>query len=228
MRTKGLTGNQLKLVDLVTMTIDHIGVQLFPQNLLLRCIGRLAFPIYAYMIAEGCRYTRSMHRHFAAMAAFAAAIQLVYSLAMGTLHQCILVTFALSVGLIWVLQTAQSRKNAEAWITFAAAVAAVLFITEGLPVLLQGTDFYVDYGFFGVLLPVGVYLGRTTGEKLGITTLSLLAMCITQSALQIFSLLSVALLALYNGERGRYRLKYLFYIYYPAHLVVIWIISLLV
>ena len=196
MRTKGLTGNQLKLVALVTMTIDHIGVQLFPQNLLLRCIGRLAFPIYAYMIAEGCRYTRSMHRHFAAMAAFAAAIQLVYSLAMGTLHQCILVTFALSVGLIWVLQTAQSRKNAEAWITFAAAVAAVLFITEGLPVLLQGTDFYVDYGFFGVMLPVGVYLGRTKGEKLGITTLSLLAMCITHIALHIFSLLYVALLSL--------------------------------
>ena len=55
----GLTGNQLKLIALVTMTIDHIGMQLFPRVRLLRIIGRLAFPIFAYMIAEGCRYTRN-------------------------------------------------------------------------------------------------------------------------------------------------------------------------
>ena len=48
-----LTSNQLKLLALVTMTVDHVGVQLFPRVLWLRMVGRLALPIYAYMIAEG-------------------------------------------------------------------------------------------------------------------------------------------------------------------------------
>ena len=50
---RGLTGNQLKLIALITMTIDHIGYILLPQYRILRIIGRLAFPIYAYMIAVG-------------------------------------------------------------------------------------------------------------------------------------------------------------------------------
>ena len=50
------TGNQLKIIALVTMTCDHVGMQIFPQLIWLRIIGRLAFPIYAYMIAEGCAH----------------------------------------------------------------------------------------------------------------------------------------------------------------------------
>ena len=58
-RFPGLTGNQLKLIALITMTIDHIGFMLLPQVKILRAIGRIAFPIFAYMIAEGCQYTRN-------------------------------------------------------------------------------------------------------------------------------------------------------------------------
>ncbi len=222
MTGKGLSANQLKLIALVSMTVDHIGVLLFPENLLLRCIGRLAFPIYAYMLAEGCRHTRNMTRHFWTVAVFALAVQVVYSAAMATLYQCILVAFSLSIGLIWLLQNAQSKKTARAWCAFGGGVAAVLFITEGLPLLLRGTDFYVDYGFLGVLLPVGVYLGRTKQEQLGIAAVILLALSARLGAMQALGLLSVGLLALYNGTRGRYKLKYLFYIYHPAHLVVLW------
>lgn len=56
---KGLNSNQLKLLALLTMTVDHIGVHLFPQYPILRIIGRLAFPIYAYCIAEGCVHTKT-------------------------------------------------------------------------------------------------------------------------------------------------------------------------
>lgn len=55
----GLSGNQLKLIALATMTLDHVGAYLLPQVLFLRILGRLSLPIYAYMIAEGCRHTRS-------------------------------------------------------------------------------------------------------------------------------------------------------------------------
>ena len=47
-----LTGNQLKIIAMITMTCDHVGLQIFPQLQWLRILGRLAMPIYAYMIAE--------------------------------------------------------------------------------------------------------------------------------------------------------------------------------
>ena len=56
---KFLTGNALKILAALFMTIDHIGVMLFPRVLVLRIIGRLALPIFAFMIAEGCKYTRN-------------------------------------------------------------------------------------------------------------------------------------------------------------------------
>ena len=49
---------------MVCMTIDHIGAMLFPQAVWLRVIGRLAFPLFSYCIAEGCRYTRNKARYF--------------------------------------------------------------------------------------------------------------------------------------------------------------------
>ena len=59
-----LTKNQLKILAIVCMTIDHIGVTFFPHVPLLRMIGRLAFPIFSYGIAEGCRFTRNKFRYF--------------------------------------------------------------------------------------------------------------------------------------------------------------------
>ena len=71
-KTKGLSGNQLKLIALAAMTVDHIGVQFFPNIQLLRIIGRLALPIFAYMIAQGCRYTKNKARYLGTIAAVAA------------------------------------------------------------------------------------------------------------------------------------------------------------
>ena len=59
----GLSGNQLKIIALIAMTIDHIGLQFLPHVTILRIIGRLAFPIFAYMIAEGCLHTRNRRRY---------------------------------------------------------------------------------------------------------------------------------------------------------------------
>ena len=59
----GFTGNELKLIAMIAMTCDHVGLQLLPGVPVLRIIGRLALPIYAYMIAEGCRYTRSRKKY---------------------------------------------------------------------------------------------------------------------------------------------------------------------
>ena len=59
-----LDGNQLKLIAAFAMLLDHMGVLLFPQVRLLRILGRLAYPVFAFMIAEGCRYTKNKLRYF--------------------------------------------------------------------------------------------------------------------------------------------------------------------
>ena len=99
----GLTGNQLKLIALITMTIDHMGMMLFPRVKILRAIGRIAFPIFAYMIAEGCRHTRNRRKYLLSMVSLAAVCQVVYFFAMGSLSMSVLVTFSLSIGLIYLL-----------------------------------------------------------------------------------------------------------------------------
>lgn len=215
-----LTSNQLKLLALVTMTVDHIGVQLLPQYPLLRIIGRLAFPIYAYMIAEGCAHTKNRKKYLLQMAGLALLCQLVYFFAMGSLFQCILVTFTLSILLIYAYDTGSRPR-------ILLTLLGVTFVTVTLPRLLPGTDFAVDYGFFGVLLPLAVHLGETRPQKLLAAALCLVLLALQLGGVQWFGLLALLPLALYSGKRGNRRLKWLFYGYYPLHLAAIYGISLL-
>ena len=163
----GLTGNQLKLLALIAMTCDHVGLQLLPQFIILRIIGRLAAPLFAYMIAEGCRYTHDRGRYLGRLLGMAALCQIAYFAAMRSLYQCIFVTFSLSVCLIYALDNAVRRRTPVSVLSAAAAVAAVVFVTEGLPRILIHTDFDVDYGLWGVMLPVLVYFGRGKWGKPG-------------------------------------------------------------
>lgn len=217
---KGLNSNQLKLLALLTMTVDHIGVHLFPQYPILRIIGRLAFPIYAYCIAEGCVHTKNRKKYLMQMAGMALLCQLVYFFAMGSLFQCILVTFTLSILTIYAIDSGSSVKAA-------AALCAVVLIAVFLPQWLPNTDFAVDYGLWGVLLPVAVYLSRERGQKLLCTAIFLSLLALAYGGIQWLALLAIFPLALYNGQRGSTRLKGLFYWYYPLHLVAIYGIGLL-
>lgn len=221
----GLTNNQLKVIAMVTMTVDHVGFLLFPRLLLLRYIGRLAFPIYAYMVAEGCSHTKSLPKYLGSMAIMALLCQLVAFVAQQTLQQCILVTFTLSIVLIMLLKLAREKPSAAMWTLFAAAVAGVFIITQMLPQWLPNTDFMVDYDFLGVMLPVCVYAAKDKRAKLTACAVCLALLAITGWSGQWLALMALPLLALYNGSRGTWKLKWVFYLYYPAHLAALWLLS---
>ena len=106
-----LSGNQLKIVALVAMTCDHIGKSIFPKCEILQIVGRIAFPIFAYMIAEGCRYTCNRKKHLLQVALVAFLCQIVYYGLEKSLFQCILVTFSLSIGMIYVIDYAKEKKT---------------------------------------------------------------------------------------------------------------------
>lgn len=230
-----MSGNQLKILALVAMTIDHIGVVLFPQLEILRIIGRLAYPIFAYMIAEGCFYTRNKKRYLAGIVLLGCACQAVFFDAMGSLEQSILTTFALGIVTVYALQLAEERRDAIGVLALAGALLLDAGACYGMPMLLSGTDYSIDYGFFGVLLPAICYAPRIFCKNaddakrrwitlaccgLGLVLVSLEIMGVLR--VQWWSLAALVLLAFYNGTRGKWRMKCLFYVYYPAHLVVIW------
>ena len=101
-KLKFLSGNALKLFALVFMTIDHIGYLLLDNYIPFRIIGRLAFPIFAYMIAEGCKYTKNRARYLLTVFLTGAAFQIFYSIAERSLYMNIFITFSFSIALIYL------------------------------------------------------------------------------------------------------------------------------
>ena len=218
-RLPRLSSNALKLIALLSMTVDHIGLLLFPRLRIARILGRIAFPIFAYMIAEGCRHTSRRARYLGTVFLLGAAMQVLFWYTRHSLYQHVLITFSLSIALIFSIQAAIDRGGP--WI--AAAAAAVLGVGTVclvLPVLLP-LGFAVDYGPCGVALPLLIYAGRNRRERLAAAALGLAAVSFTMSPIQWWSLLSLPLLGLYDGRRGARRMKYLFYIYYPLHLIIL-------
>ena len=106
-----LNGNHLKLIAAFAMLLDHAGILLFPRVRMLRILGRLAYPIFAYMIAQGCHYTRNKLRYFLMVFGLGAVCQLVYYFASGDTYLNILLTFSLSILLIYVGQALYRQQD---------------------------------------------------------------------------------------------------------------------
>lgn len=223
----GLNNNQLKVIAMLSMLIDHIGLQLFPTCLVLRIIGRISFPIFAYMIAEGCFYTKNRAKYLGLIAGLGVGCQLVYYFAMGSLYQSVLITFTLSILVIFAVDFFLKKKNFGRACLMVATVLGVAFAAVVAPILWEAQGFIIDYGVIGVLLPITVYYLPSKWWKVAATAVLLVARAAIYGGFNWVALVAVALLALYNGQRGKYRLKYLFYIFYPTHLVLIYAISLL-
>ena len=216
MRVKQLTKNQLKILAMVCMTIDHIGAAFFPQAVWLRVIGRLAFPLFSYCIAEGCRYTRNKARYFGSVFACGAVCVIAF-LPFGSFYGNALITLSMSILLLYGMEAWKSSGKLRL-LALTAALAAVFY--------LLCRTVYIDYGFAGVLLPLYAEIGRlfwervfvgippVIGERLGFAVG-------VMGDLQRFCVLAIFPILLLGNERGKWEMKHFFYIYYPAHLALI-------
>ena len=221
----GLTNNQLKIIAMISMLIDHIGVELLPGNDVLRIIGRLAFPIFAYMIAEGCRYTRNRVKYLSCIFGMGAVFQVVYYFFINSLYQGILITFSLSIITIYCIDGFIKNKSPLFRAAMTVIMVGVLFVVFAAPHLFKKQGFEIDYGALGVMLPVVVYYARGKFGKVLSAAAVLAAMGLFMGGVQWYALAAIPLLLLYNQKRGKLNLKYLFYIFYPTHLVVIYLIG---
>ncbi len=238
-KVKFLSANAIKIIAVISMIIDHIGYTLYPQIKLFHVIGRLAFPLFAYFIAEGCKYTKNKLKHFMLIVSLGVLFQSVYYLFVGGSEPLnIFITFSLSILLIYTLDEVKNTFF-EAKKVFVLTALIFLAMTFFIFVICQ--KFKIDYGFFGVMLPVLISATYSPTSKFAkkfkrvdtdtvrliVFTLGilLLALSLKFASNIIFALTAVPVIALYNGKRGKYNLKYFFYITYPLHMVVIYFIA---
>ena len=215
-----LSGNQLKLIALAAMTIDHIGAYLIPDMIIFRIIGRIAFPIFAYMLAEGCRYTRNRMKYMLVLGT-AAFIMTAGFAVIGVWQQRVLTTFLMSAALCFALDRLLKKRDFLSFLIFVLGVGAAYVLAVILPIASGKWHFSIDYGFFGVLFPVAVFAVEKKRDKLIAATLMCVLLSNVYAYVQWYSLIAIPLLALYNGKRGNIRMKYFYYLYFPAHLFVI-------
>ena len=224
------TNNELKIIAMISMALDHIGLILFPQYRIFRILGRIAFPIFAYMIAEGCRYTKNRAKYLALIAAMGVAFQLVYFFMLGDLYQGILITFSLAIITIYSIEGLLSDGMGKRALSLMGLTFVVVFGTV-FPVIFADAGFAIDYDVWGILLPVMVYFMPSKSWRVGSLFALLLVRAIHYAvagvSVQWWTLLAIPFLALYNGKRGKAKMKYVFYVFYPAHLVLIYGIQML-
>lgn len=237
-----ITGAGLKWIAIVCMLIDHIGAVIVEQVVMggvylpmlmpkqwvilyyvLRCIGRIAFPIFAFLIVEGFTHTKNRLKYLRNLCIFALVSEVPFNFAiartMWTLqYQNVFCTLALGLIAIWAIEYIEAKcleRNISAkgsvWISLLPAVA-IAFLAEWA---------HTDYGAVGVLV-ICIFYRYRQKKTLGATVVW--AILSLYSYLEVCCLPSVLAIHLYNGERGR-QSKYFFYVFYPLHLMILYGIS---
>lgn len=149
-----LSGNALKILACITMTIDHVGFLFFPFDMAYREIGRLAYPIFAFLLAEGCKYTKNKPKHFLTLFALTILCQVGYYLFAGDAYLCILVTLCLSQLCIFSLQYFKRTIFNDDKSIYKKILSAGVFVGAIAFTALFCRLFTVEYGFWGCMLPV--------------------------------------------------------------------------
>lgn len=216
-----LSSFEIKLVAVVTMVIDHIGAVFFPQNTLLRVIGRISFPLFCFMAVLGFIYTRNIYRYLGRLLICAIVSEIFFD-------------FAFHGGIYF------DANNSV--FTLAAGVASLHvmkkqgYLTGCVFTLVSGFFLNVchfDYGLYGTILIVLIYFAyRFCMETKKSMYLSwgvvALFMIFYRPDIQAFAAFAIIFMALYDGQKGYERkwIKNFFYIFYPAHLLILAIIRL--
>ncbi len=214
-----MTSFHLKVLACTTMLIDHIGLLFFPDQVLFRIIGRLAFPLFAFLIAEGFLHTNSVRVYFWRLMIFGLLSQVPfgYYLHLAGHNPYVLnVFFTLILGLV-ALMLITSKQT-----TLIKSLGLV-----GVSIL--SLVFNPSYSLYGVLTVVASFVYQRH-PIFGISLLVILPVLesLGQGYLpQNFAILSIFPILLYIGQKGTHISKWWFYAFYPVHFIVLTVAYLL-
>ncbi len=234
---KGLNANQLKLIAIAAMTLDHLTWTLFPGYstewfvILFHIIGRLTAPIMWFFIAEGYHYTRDIKKYAARLFLLAAVSHFAYNFCFGISFIPFQTTPFNQTGVVWslawglVLLYIHDQKPWKPWLK--------IFIT----ILVCLITFPSDWSCIATMaiIYIGVYRGNFRKQMAYMMLWSAVYALVyfffidkVYAIIQLFTCLTIPLLGLYNGKRGSMKgIGKLFYIYYPLHLAVCGVIRVI-
>jgi hypothetical protein len=232
----------LKVVAMITMLIDHAGKMFFPQYRIMRIIGRLAFPIYAYCIGVGCVYSRDRLKYLSRILLMGLISQPFYAMALAHTSQSmfairfadnpigatvnfyinswgtpnIMLELALGLLIIWSLRDGQYVCALAVMLVTWKIQNAVNYGWHGVALIVL---FYLFIERWWLSLPVMLlYMGWWGMSGAGFTTFGV------SYGIQMFALLALPLI--YIPTRSRLKInKWVFYLFYPAHLIGIMLIQ---
>lgn len=209
----GLNGLVLKLIALTTMIIDHYGAIFQPSEMTFRMIGRLAFPIYCFLLVEGFIHTSNIKKYAFRLLAFAliSEIPFDYAFYRGLYwgHQNIFFTLFIGLLAMYFIDRKDVQESASPLIAVGAAAAATFLAT--------------DYSFIGIIYILVFYYSRNLPPVRRMSLVAgiiFLTNLVSTGWIQQYSLLSLPVLLTYNNKPGPKikPLQYAFYWAYPLHL----------
>ncbi len=231
-RRRILNGFHLKIIAICTMFIDHMGYTLFPGAMWLRCIGRAAFPIFCFLIVEGCVYTRDRKKYAARLLVFALLSEIPFNLmnsgaVWDIYHQNVLWTLLTGALVCWLMDWTLKKRTPSAFVLTGAVMVTAYWLLE-----LAGTD----YGGWGMLL-VAMFYGvhrapsgavvKMIAQAFGLAFFSIGVMG-GYLSIELWSLTALLPIWLYNGQRGysNRAVQYGFYAFYPVHILILSLIAM--
>lgn len=219
-----ITSFILKIIAIITMTIDHLGYTIFGGFSFFNYIGRLSFPIFAFQISEGYLHTKSKKNYLYRLTFLAIVSQIPFSLFCSTFTTGFILNifFTLLIGLIAIIGYEQTTNKSIGLLLVVCLASTANFI-------------HTDYGAFGVL---AIFLFHIFKNNKLYMNLSYIILCILKylpNLLQygfafqyvlliICTALPLIFINLYNGKKG-ISTKYILYGYYPIHLMILYVIK---
>ncbi|NLK44494.1 MAG: hypothetical protein GX300_08890 [Tissierellia bacterium] len=211
----------LKLIALISMIIDHYGAIFHEDIMIYRMIGRIAFPIYCFLLVEGYYHTKDFNKYAKRLFIFALISEVFFDYAfygkLGFGHQNVFFTLFIGLMAMHFIDNKEGKYKLDKnrVIILAIALASILF---------------VDYTFMGIIYILAFYFNREYPSKkkfLNIGLIMLITNIISTTLIQQFSLLALPVLYFYNGKLGPKNkvLQLSFYIAYPLHLLIFYLIK---
>ena len=206
----------LKIIALTSMIIDHYGA-IFQNGVdIYRIIGRIAFPIYAFLLVEGYTHTRNVKKYAIRLLLFAIISEVPFDLAfynrIGFIHQNIFFTLFIGVILMYLLDNKEKKYNFN---------SNLIIIAAGFVAMISN----VDYNFIGIIYILIFYYTKDFDKlkRLKYASVSLFVTnLLTFGFGQQYAILALPLIYFYNGKLGPNNkfLQIFFYIAYPLHLLI--------
>ena len=237
-KIKILNSNSLKILAMILMLLDHLWATIVPGNQWMTNIGRMAFPIFAFLIVEGFIHTSNFKKYLKRLFIFALISEIPFNLIYtGSMifpfHQNVL--FTLLLGFLCINEIDKMKKTISFKSRFGSSLKILLF-------LLVSIVGFVDYGLTGVLTIIVFFVFRDCKLSWLWELISLILLYIVffkgQSvivnigsfeyflSLQGIGILSLIPIWFYNGTKGKKNkfIQYAFYLFYPVHMLAIYLI----